>query len=55
MAIFEYVCPKCGSKIERVVIGKIEKPAPVCRCGQVMEQVEWPLPASRSARYGIQT
>lgn len=54
MAIFEYECIKCCAKIERYVYGNINKPAPICECGNQMEQVEFSVPAKRNPEYGVQ-
>ncbi len=57
LALFEFQCPHCLNKIERIVFGSIKNDPPVCtRCdtGSLMEQVEWSVPARRNPEKGIQ-
>lgn len=54
MAIFEYECVKCCAKVERYVYGSINKPAPMCECGNQMELVEFSIPAKRNPEHGVQ-
>jgi hypothetical protein len=57
MPLFEFTCPICLNKIERLVMGKIKNDPPTCQqCnqGQIMEKVEFSVPARRDPRYGEQ-
>jgi hypothetical protein len=57
MPLYEFQCPNCYARIERVVIGKIPNHPPVCgecNIGIEMDLVEWSVPARRSPEKGIQ-
>jgi hypothetical protein len=54
MPLIEFECPKCCAKVERIVFGQIEKPEPMCECGNQMQVIEWSIPARRNPEKGIQ-
>jgi len=54
--IFEFQCPFCLDKVERITFGDIKNTPPICkRCDQgvEMEQIEFSLVAKRNPEYGI--
>jgi len=56
MALYEFECPKCKERIERIVWGDIRKPFPRCQeCNLAMKMVEFSVPARRNPEKGIQT
>lgn len=55
MAIFEFECPNCKERVERLTFGHIERPAPLCaKCGTLTHQIEFSVPAKRNPEHGIQ-